>query len=75
MTEINYNLRYRCPQCARKGVTTRFGSQGEDYYACRYCDWWAFTQGQSDAEARHQLVLANFDWAERGLPALTVVGA
>lgn len=51
----------RCPDCHKRGVSLRLSA--EDHYACRYCDWYAFTRGSQgwdpSAADREQLRIAN----------------
>jgi rubredoxin len=43
----------RCPDCHKKGVTLRLRPGGEDFFACRYCDW-SFYAGSPDALDREE---------------------
>lgn len=44
----------RCPECKKRGVHHKLKSHGEDNFACRYCDWYAFTV-QPGAEDKARL--------------------
>ena len=52
--------RLACPGCGRKGVTLRL-STSEDHWACRYCDWYAFSFGEDEPDRvqRRRLAEAN----------------
>lgn len=51
---------YYCPECNKKGVTLRLGSE-EDWYVCRYCDWSTCNSGndRQDVEGRAALAKIN----------------
>lgn len=51
-----------CPNCGRRGVTLRLAN--EDHYGCRYCDWYAFTNGLDapDVVNRSALAEMNPEW-------------
>lgn len=41
-----------CPDCAKRGVYWKAARHGEDAYRCRYCWWFAFTQGGDTTDKR-----------------------
>jgi tRNA(Ile2) C34 agmatinyltransferase TiaS len=44
----------RCPDCGRKGVYFKMGTNGEDHYKCRYCDFYFFTDGESKIDRENE---------------------
>lgn len=59
----SYRSLMRCPKCYKKGVSSRYRNPGEDHYACRYCDWYAYAAGWDDSDVlgRNQLARLNPD--------------
>jgi ribosomal protein L37AE/L43A len=53
-----------CPDCGRKGVTLRLGS--EDWFVCRYCDWSACAQGNDRMDVERRSDLARFNPGREG---------
>jgi hypothetical protein len=53
-----------CPDCKKRGVTMRFKPNGEDNWACRYCQWFVFIHSNlhSDKNNRDRLVTVNPDY-------------
>lgn len=52
-----------CPACTKRGVSWRARPYDEDHYSCRYCNWYAFTQGNErrDVAELARLAAANPD--------------
>lgn len=42
----------KCPDCRKHGVYWKAATRGEDAYHCRYCWWFAFTQGGDTTDTR-----------------------
>ena len=55
--------RLACPDCGKKGVTLRFNTS-EDHWACRYCDWDAFSFGEDNVDIWNRRRLAEVNPGE-----------
>lgn len=51
----------KCPDCHKYGVYWRAAARGEDAYRCRYCWWYAYTQGNSAIDARELGILESLN--------------
>lgn len=61
----------RCPDCGKRGVYSNLNGS-DDSVQCRYCDWYAFQNGNDDSDIRerNRLVAANPEFTDSYVQSL-----